>query len=280
MSGRKYPTANLYLKSVWKIEVLLLEYESCEDTFLRDMAKKMKVKFDKYWESYSFILSFATILDPRFKLEFVRYCFTEVDADTAETKFEDVKSELYKLFEEYVKMDPCTNESSIPTEVQDELPGFAAFANDASRVSSTELDMYLDEARLNHTLDIDILSWWKDNGKRFSTVANMARDILAIPVTTVASESAFSMGSRVITKWRASLKPETADALLTTRTWLYGFDVQEATKDNQVLDGFEYQFSALRISEENAAAAADAVDDGHNENDEGVEEDTSLNLLS
>ncbi|XP_074309032.1 zinc finger BED domain-containing protein DAYSLEEPER-like [Silene latifolia] len=232
----------------------------------------MKVKFDKYWESYSFILSFAAILDPRFKFEFVRYCFRELDAHTAKTKSEAVKFELYKLYEVYVKMDPCTNRCSTPTE------GFAAFANDSSRVFSTELDMYLDESRVNHTLDINILLWWKENGKWFYTFAKMAKDIFAIPITTVASEYAFSMGSRVITKWRASLKPETADALLTTRTWLYGFDVQEATNDNKLLDGFEYQFSALRISKETAADAD--VDDGDNENDEGVEDETTLNLLS
>lgn len=72
-----------------------------------------------------------------------------------------------------------------------------------------------------------MLIWWKKNESRFPSVAKMARDILAIPITTVASESAFSMGSRVITKWRSSLNPETAGALLTTRTWMFGFHVEE-----------------------------------------------------
>ncbi len=72
-----------------------------------------------------------------------------------------------------------------------------------------------------------MLLWWKENSSKYPTIAQMARDILAIPITTVASESAFSMGSRVLTKWRSSLHPNTADALLSTRSWLYGFYVEE-----------------------------------------------------
>jgi len=64
ISGRKYPTANLYLKNVWRIELLLSSYADCEDPFLKSMAMKMKGKFKDYWDSYSMILSFAAILDP------------------------------------------------------------------------------------------------------------------------------------------------------------------------------------------------------------------------
>jgi hypothetical protein len=42
----------------------------------------------------------------------------------------------------------------------------------------------------------------------------MARDILAIPVSTVASESAFSTGGRVIETFRSSLKEEMTEALI------------------------------------------------------------------
>ena len=90
---------------------------------------------------------------------------------------------------------------------------------------TSELDKYLDEYRLDHTIDLDILSWWKMNKNRFPSLCNMTRDILSIPITTMASESCFSMGGRVTTKWRASLKPENAEALVTTRSWLFGYTI-------------------------------------------------------
>ena len=46
--GTDYPTANLYFQGVSQIELLLLEELESQDSFISNMVKQMKGKFDKY----------------------------------------------------------------------------------------------------------------------------------------------------------------------------------------------------------------------------------------
>ncbi|KAG6523618.1 hypothetical protein ZIOFF_013483 [Zingiber officinale] len=50
-------------------------------------------------------------------------------------------------------------------------------------------------------------------------LSTLARDILAIPITTIASEATFSAGGRVIDKYRASLAPTIVEMLMCGGDW-------------------------------------------------------------
>ena len=68
ISSTSYPTSNLYFMQVWKIECLLKAYVDSEDSIIKDMAMRIKVKFDKYWSDYSVVLAFGVVLDPHMKI--------------------------------------------------------------------------------------------------------------------------------------------------------------------------------------------------------------------
>ncbi|PPD95884.1 hypothetical protein GOBAR_DD07094 [Gossypium barbadense] len=68
------------------------------------------------------------------------------------------------------------------------------------------------------------------NNPRFPTLSNMARDVLAIPISTVASESAFSTGGRVLDQYRSSLIPKIVQALVCTQDWIRKSSSQEDIK--------------------------------------------------
>ncbi|KAK9677040.1 hypothetical protein RND81_11G118100 [Saponaria officinalis] len=85
----------------------------------------------------------------------------------------------------------------------------------------TELDKYLSDGVEDDDSKFDLLGWWKDSSvRRYPILANMAKDVLAMPVSTVASESAFSTGGRVLDFFRTSLTPRMVEALICCQDWL------------------------------------------------------------
>lgn len=72
-SGNKHPTANIYFPEMCDVHIQLIEWCKSPNGFISSMAMKMKMKFDKYWSKCSFGLAVAAILDPWFKMKFVKY---------------------------------------------------------------------------------------------------------------------------------------------------------------------------------------------------------------
>lgn len=104
---------------------------------------------------------------------------------------------------------------------------------------NNELTTYLGE-KLEHNMEINVLEWWKVNSGRYPILSNIARDMLAIPISTVASESAFSTGERVLDPYRSSLTPSTVEALICTQDWLKGTSSSLITnEDFDILERFE-----------------------------------------
>jgi hypothetical protein len=91
-----------------------------------------------------------------------------------------------------------------------------------SRISNhkSELDKYLPEDCEDPDEKLDVITWWKLNASRYPIIAHMARDVLAIPISTVASESAFSTGGRILDDFRSSLTPFMVEAIVCSQDWL------------------------------------------------------------
>ena len=69
-----------------------------------------------------------------------------------------------------------------------------------------------------HTFDI--LAWWKAHKEEYPILGQLARDVLAMQVSTVASESAFSAGGRVLDPFCTRLDPTMVEALVYTKDWI------------------------------------------------------------
>ncbi|XP_060969020.1 zinc finger BED domain-containing protein RICESLEEPER 2-like [Cannabis sativa] len=236
-SGSKYPTANLYFPNIINWYITLKKTLEGEDDYLRCMASKMWVKFQKYWSDFSPILTIAAILDPRYKLEVVEFCYIKAYGEDSK-EFKVLYEKLLSLYDEYKgKIDPNTSmaaknkmneikkRETYAMEVDNEL--FQEFdslssGNRSNFVQKTQLQLYLEDERIYRNEELDILSYWKTHQYHYSELAAMVRDILSIPISTVASESTFSIGGRVLDQFRSTLKPDTVQDILCTRDWLFG----------------------------------------------------------
>ena len=74
------------------------------------------------------------------------------------------------------------------------------------------------------TEGFDILDWWRMNSSRYRILSQVAHDVLAILVSTIASEFAFSIGGRVLDPFRSSLCLNIVEVLICTQNWLRSKD--------------------------------------------------------
>nr|XP_025626970.1 zinc finger BED domain-containing protein RICESLEEPER 2-like [Arachis hypogaea] len=205
------------------------------DTVLSSMPKKMKSKYDKYWgniKNTNMMIFIAVVLDPRYKLQLIKWSFEKLyEKKDAEFLTSKVKETLFKVFDSYrlfggnyqrsTRQDPPeistqeleAHETSFAMEFEKEMQ-----FNES--VNKNEVELYLMEALEKNGVQFDILNWWKVNSTKFLILGGIARDVLAMPVSTVASELAFSTRGRVLNNYRSSLTPMIAAALICTQNWL------------------------------------------------------------
>ena len=69
----------------------------------------------------------------------------------------------------------------------------------------------------------------------------MTQDILAVPVFTVALESTFSIGGRVLDLFWSCLTPKVVEALICTQDWLRASNEPvKIEEDLEVIEKLEY----------------------------------------
>ncbi|XP_031278892.1 zinc finger BED domain-containing protein RICESLEEPER 2-like [Pistacia vera] len=217
-------------------------YKHCPDK--EDWVKVEKTdgekneRCDKYWGQCNFLMVVAAILDPRYKIRVIEFSFPKMYSDVeARANATTVRDTLYEVYGEYAN--DCQSSSAVRKgtiervglEVIPEgsMGGaddweFDDFLDEVETIepNKSQLDIYLSEACYKchgDSENFDALDWWKANPLKYPILYRMARDILAIPITTVASEATFSAGSRVIDTYRSSLSPKIVEMLLCGADW-------------------------------------------------------------
>jgi hypothetical protein len=77
ISGTQYPTSNLYFHHMWKIKLTLEQEPPSEIAEIATVLEYMKNEFNKYWNKSYVLLCVPIVFDPRYKLKFIYFLFTE-----------------------------------------------------------------------------------------------------------------------------------------------------------------------------------------------------------
>ncbi|XP_060211894.1 zinc finger BED domain-containing protein RICESLEEPER 1-like [Lycium barbarum] len=229
-SGTSYVTSNSFFHDIFNLQMIICKNVRSEDSILSGMAKKMELKFNKYWgtfESMNKLLFIAVILDPRYKLKYVEYLFkNSYGCLVGAEKSKKVMDTLSRLYDYYMSSFCGTYTDKIggQTSLNDEIDTMYSdeiwqsqwekyLANEDNTENKSELEKYLVDD-LEKTKELDILAWKKVSSARYPIISRMARDVLSIPISTVASELAFSTGGRILYSYQSSLSPKTVEALI------------------------------------------------------------------
>ena len=151
------------------------------------------------------------------------------------TKIESTLNELFGCYVESVNASSSRNRCSnqypvhINVDEEDEENLWDMLASQFERhmeevesePNESELSRYLADKREKRTKEFDILDYWKVSSNKYPVLSLLAKDVLAVPASTVPSESAFSTGGRIIDPLRCSLSTSTVEALICTQSWLH-----------------------------------------------------------
>jgi hypothetical protein len=180
------------------------------------MANTMMVKFDKYWNKSNIALIVASVLDPRYKRKIVEFYLKKVYPYTYQSELDKFNDVMKKMYQCYASTTPSTSH-----ELDSYI--FDGQGHDDC-IDTIDLEKYLADpifkvGKSNHHT-FDILAWWKAHKEEYPILGQLARDVLAMQVSTIALESAFSAGDRVLDPFRTRLDPTMVEALVCTKDWI------------------------------------------------------------
>ncbi|KAL6651989.1 hypothetical protein ACP70R_010914 [Stipagrostis hirtigluma subsp. patula] len=225
ISGPSPLTANMYFNEIWKVRTVLQEEASSDHREIATLVMGMQEVFNDYWQNSYLWLSIPVILDPRFKISFIEFRLKRAFGSNSASYLSDIREAVRELFSEYCNhMDqPNGGASSSVAVVADDSDLFEDWDQhlneQASSQISTELDNYFEDSLVPRKDDFDILNWWMCHTTKYPTLATIAQDILAMPISAVQSEAAFSSSGPVIPKHHSTLNIKTIEALVCIRDW-------------------------------------------------------------
>jgi hypothetical protein len=120
----------------------------------------------------------------------------------------------------------------------------------SSPSSLSELSSYLDsDTETKFGPDFNILSWWQRHNQTYPILSILARDVMTVPVSTISSESTFSLASRVLEEQRRWLTTDMVEVLSCIKDWGLADQHKQHTVEKETKE-LESTFEAMYLDDE------------------------------
>nr|XP_028557489.1 nucleolar protein 9 isoform X2 [Podarcis muralis]XP_028557490.1 nucleolar protein 9 isoform X2 [Podarcis muralis]XP_028557491.1 nucleolar protein 9 isoform X2 [Podarcis muralis] len=209
LSGSSCVTASSVLPLYRQIKKRL-QPEEGDSALLQDIKQEILGALSEKYENGPMVttLGLASLCDPRFRLRFLES--PEAVRQEAIQKMADLHAG--SLSEEPDAQPDTPKKEGLAKifdlEEEEDLSG-DGFEPLSVLKAEKELKGYMAMPRVN--FDDSPLMWWKTNEAFFPMLKVLAKRFLAIPGTSVSSESVFSTAGNVLQKQKSSLLPENAE---------------------------------------------------------------------
>ncbi|KAK0595908.1 hypothetical protein LWI29_010991 [Acer saccharum] len=188
-----YKTANMYfpmLCSLYKKALVWLKKQKIGLYSDEDRWFTFTELMDRNWCQSNLVLAVAAVLDPRFKMDIVEYWYKKIYGSEWETQLTTFRSYFTGVYNEYAKGTNDVKNSSISYKMLDPSGKPRKSSRDLDHVQSLnfELHLYFEAVKFPLFEDFDILKWWRVNAQDFPTLARMARDFLAVQISSLSMD--------------------------------------------------------------------------------------------
>jgi len=241
-SGSLCVIYNSFFHELISMHTSISQLYRSEDVYVSKIAKNMMAMYKKYWvdqDTQNFLLYVAGMLDPCFKLKYVRFYFGRLyDVEVGENFTIKVIDTLLRLFEQYMNINENVEVvHSVGTSINEDvnvdlivvnddmlddlISQFKKHLEEEGGVQKNEVKRYLgDDCGDPKDFKLDILGWWRCNTTKYKILSKVVQHVLAIPVSLVVSEAAFSTSGHILDPFRSSLSPSTMQSLVCYQNWL------------------------------------------------------------
>jgi hypothetical protein len=240
LSGVYYSTSCMALQQLYEISSTFEKFGNYP--VFNEIVIKMKEIFLKYWNNIPLLYTLTACLDPRIKLVGVQTLIESIGGALKiplDMNIRKVEENLNDMFDNYAIKYGEEDQNQTLTESQGKYSSSSSFfsgsynllrvgtqpSSSSNIYSRQELNTF-NSTRYDYMFQtykeweqFDVIDFWKSNSLAYPILALMARDLLTIPVSSVACEQVFSISGNILDERRNRLNGDILEALMCVKDW-------------------------------------------------------------